>query len=105
MGLLQRLLEGNEWSEEVSETLKVRQEAEAEIARMKARIEEFEDEIIELNFLSEYDPYPERDAINLDIIAINRKAQRFYEDRIRKMEKCIKILDDAIAAFRNTQVN
>ena len=68
MGLLERFLEDNEWSEDVAETLKTREQAMQEIAWMTAKIDEIEDKIGEICFLIERRPDPKGDGDMLDWI-------------------------------------
>jgi Mg2+ and Co2+ transporter CorA len=104
MGLLKRLLEGNEWSGDVAHTLEVKEKAKQEIAQMSSKIDEIEDKIIEISFLMERQPNPKTDGEMLDWIGDLRSDQRYYRDRIALLEKCIKRLDDYIASVR-PQVN
>lgn len=104
MGLLERFLEGNEWSEDVAETLETIELAKSEIVRMTAKVDAIEEKIIEISFLAEHYPEPEVDSENIDWIADLRKDQRFYRDRIALMHKCIITLNEYVAVVR-PQVN
>ena len=100
MDSLERFLEGNEWSADVAETLETIGLAKSEIVRMTAKIDEIEDKIIEISFLMERQPDPKTDEEMFDWIGDLRKDQRFYRDRIALMEKCIKSVNEYIAAVR-----
>jgi hypothetical protein len=104
MGLLERFLEGNEWSGDVAEALETQEQAKREIVRMTAKIDEIEEKIAEINFFVEKVPDPKVDVEMIDWIGDLRKDQRFYRDRIALMEKAIKTCDQYIAALR-PQVN
>lgn len=104
MGLLERFREGNEWSGEAAEALKTKEQAEQEIVRMTAKVDEIEEKIAEINFFVETVPDPKVDVEMIDWIGDLRKDQRFYRDRIALMEKCIKTCNEYIAALR-PQVN
>lgn len=100
MGLLERFLEGNEWSEDIADALETKEQARQEIVRMTAKVEGLEEKIAEITFFIETVPDPKVDVELIDWIADLRKDQRFYLDRIALMERCIKTLDEYIAAFR-----
>ncbi|MGY4303825.1 hypothetical protein ACVIJ6_001068 [Bradyrhizobium sp. USDA 4369] len=61
-------------------------------------------QIIEISFLMERQPDPKTDGDMLDWIGDLRKDQRFYRDRVSLMERCMKTLNEYIAAVR-PQVN
>lgn len=99
MGLLERLLEGNEWSGDVAEAIETRELATREIARMASKVEEIEEKIAVITFHVEAVPNPKVDVEMIDWIGDLRKDQKFYLDRIALMEKCIKTCDQYITAI------
>ncbi|WLB57440.1 hypothetical protein [Bradyrhizobium japonicum] len=104
VGLLERFLEGNEWSGDVAEAIEIKGQVREEIAYMTVKIDEIEEKIAEITYLTERQPDPKGDGDMLDWIGRLRVDQRFYSDRIAAMEKCIKKLDEFITTTR-PQVN
>lgn len=95
------LLEDNvDWRKKIIETLEAKDQALAEIVRMEAIVADAQFEIDALREYIRLQLEPDTDSDSFDWITRLIEDQRFYNDRIALMRRCIETFDKYVAAIQ-----
>lgn len=97
---LPTLEENVDWRQKIVETLEAKHEAIAEIDRMEAIVAEAQVEIDAIREYMQLNPDPDTELYGFDWATRLIEDQKFYNDRIALMRRCIETFDRYVAAVQ-----